>query len=184
MNYDYDRYFNKNKLIKWLMSHRLRVSNKMSVLGNDLVIRGRRHDNSYSDDMEVELATRSKTSDILAERKRYAEMLENLHKAHNDYCPLYFENGLLDMNLVQIMELICDSMARYEETKTSDGNRVISINPEDYYDYVLAVFPEDIPELLQSLVKNTIDYIVDKNSVIKKMIEKREAIYSGETKKE
>ena len=179
----YDTDFDRNRLIKWLMRHRTRVGNKMSALGNDLAIRGRRHDNTYTDDMESELFIKAKTASTYEERLRATEGLYNLHARNNDYYPEFHKGGLSDMNMAQIIELICERMALYEETILENGNTILSIEPDRYYEFVLLGFPEDMPDIIKDIVRNTIDYIVDKNSVIKKMIEKREAMYRGETER-
>lgn len=185
MNFNFEIGFDRIRLVKWLMNHRTRVANKMSVLGNDLAIRGRRHDNSYTGDTESELFIKAKTSKDINNRMRYGLMVQNLHEGSNDYLPGYHENGLSDMNLVQLIELICDNMAALEEriSNPNNGDTEVKLNPEDYYDAALERIPEDTPDIVKDMIRNTVDYIVDKNAVIKGMIEKREALRRGETTK-
>lgn len=178
--------FDRARLIKWMVRHRTRVSNKLSVLGNDLAIRGRRHDNSYTDDTESTLFIKAKTAKDISERERYSQLLNRLHEQNNDYLPNYHDRGLSGMNLVQLMEFICDGMATFEEDvikSKDDGNTMVDLEPKDYYDAVLERIPEDTPEVVKDMIQNTIDYIVDKNSAIKRMIEKREMLYRADMAK-
>lgn len=162
--------YTKMNVIKWLIGHRDKVSEKLSSLGNDLAIRGRRHDNSYTDDTECELFIQMENAETQEQKDHYKELLHSIHGKVNDYDPLYFEeDGTVGMHILQLLEYICDKMAYYEATHI----KVSAMPTQEYYDFVL----EDLGEISDDLIiiiKNTIDYIYNKNMVIKRTMKQEE----------
>lgn len=183
----------KNDVIHWLLDHRSRVGKRMSSLGNDLAIRGRRHDNSYSETVETNQFMafyNVSTSDPERFKKRdhHASLVREIHKQRNDYLYGFFDNGVNDMNMLQIMEYICDRITLWEEFKAgviSPINYDILMDDESKEDirhYILTGLPELSPDM-KSVVLNTVDYILDRNAVIKQILERGERTY-GEAKEE
>ncbi|MCM1219761.1 MAG: DUF5662 family protein [Lachnospiraceae bacterium] len=183
----------KNDVIHWLLDHRMRVGQRLSSLGNDLAIRGRRHDNTYSETVEMNqfaafYNVEPGDPDRDKKRQHHVDLVVAIHKQRNDYYHEFFDHGIMEMNMLQLMEYICDRITLWEEHKA--GN-ISPINYEIFMDeesrddlthYVLAGLPELSPDL-ESIVTNTVYYILHRNEVIKQIVERSERIY-GEAKEE
>lgn len=179
----------KNDVIHWMLDHRLKVGQRLSNLGNDLAIRGRRHDNTYSEAVEVnQFAAFYNVSptdpDRDKKRDHYANLVKTIHKKRNDYFHEFFDNGVEGMNMLQLMEYICDRITLWEEFKAG----VISpINYDvltaddtirnDVYKYVLSGLPA-LSADMESVVVNTVNYILNRNDVIKQILERSEQTYA------
>lgn len=183
----------KNDVIHWLLDHRMKVANRLSSLGNDLAIRGRRHDNTYSEPVEMNRFAEfynisMSDEDRDTKRNRCADMVKNLHKMRNDYFHEFFEDGIKEMNMLQLMEYICDRVTLWEEFKAgniSPINYDILLDKssrDDVKHYVLAGLPEMSPDMTVVVI-NTVDYILDKNAVLKRVVERGNRTY-GEGKEE
>lgn len=183
----------KNDVIHWLLDHRMKVGKRLSELGNDLAIRGRRHDNSYSETVETNqfmafYNVSANDPDRFKKRDHHADLVKEIHKQRNDYLCGFFDNGIADMNMLQLMEYLCDRITLWEEFKAgtiSPINYDILMDEESKNDikhYILAGLPDLSPEL-KSIVLNTVDYILNRNAVIKQLLERGERTY-GETKEE
>lgn len=164
--------YTRMHVIKWLIGHRDKVSEKLTLIGNDLVVRGRRHDNSYTDDTEMGVFIRMKNAVTQEQKKHFGDVLSSIHGNVNDYIPAYFgETGIKGMHILQLTEYICDKMATYEETHARMGE----LPSEEYYNYVLEGLG-DISDDLVSIVKNTMDYVYNKNLVINRTMKQEEKI--------
>ena len=174
--------FTKKHVIQWLTNHRDRVSMKMSALGNDLAIRGRRHDNSYADNTETDLFIKYLSETNPEKKQRAKALLDGVHQSRNDYCPQFFDKGIDEMNIIQLIEYICEKMASLEEARVSVDEVMPDISVEDYKKAVLSGIDVSSVELM-TLIENTIGYIANRNQYIKAMIERAEKNY-GEVEKE
>ena len=170
------KFRSENNILKQVMDHRIKVSMRMSLIGNDLAARGRRHDNSYSQSTEMDLIKKSFNDETEEKRKHSMELLEGVHASHNDYMVNHFDNGIKDMNILQLVEYITDKMASVDE-------EVEEPTIEVYEEYVLNGV-EDASDDLKSVVKNTIMYILNRNGVVKKMIDRRENEVYGKVEEE
>ena len=165
----------KAKVIKHMMFHRTKVALKMSTIANELVKRGRRHDNSYSSDTEISLAVKAQDMSLSKEDREYNKgLLVHIHGTFNDYSPLYFEQGLRNMNLIQLIEYIADKMAEYEEEYPhQEGDEYIpEIPAREYFDYVVKDLG-NIPTILVELIENTISWMIDNIKYTKAMLLKK-----------
>ncbi len=160
----------RGKVIKWLMDHRSRVSSKLAIVASDLIMRGRRHDNSYTSETEVDLFIKAREGD---QQEYHKELLSRVHENLNDYCFRYYSNGLLGMNLVQLFEYICDKMSRLEEERGIKLGEKSNITKEDYINAVTAEFGE-LSEGFAALISNTVEYIMDANKYTKAILERKD----------
>jgi hypothetical protein len=151
----------------------------MSMLGNDIVIRGRRHDNSYTSETEVDIISKIAKATTNEEKKHFTELLTNIHGNCNDYRVTYHKQGISDMNMVQMLELICDRMSRYESNHTVSGE----FPDEEYLSYVLNGFGE-VSDDLANVIKNTTKYVYNRNLVVKQSMKKEELAYHVTDKEE
>lgn len=152
--------YTRNDVIKDLLKHRALVSSKMSMIGNDLAIRGRRHDNSKSEDTEVTLAIKAYYENGEDDNHFY-NLSHATHVANNDHHPAHFENGISDMNLVQLTEYVCDIMSIAEEYYENEPS------VENYMYEVMRDNPLGIPSDIAILIENTIQYIITRKQQLK-----------------
>lgn len=158
--------YTKNHVRKWLVKHREIVSAKMSHIANDLAANGRRHDNSYTDDTEAELFIKVLNSKSETEKQRHMDVLDGLHNHRNMYHPVFFEGDIRKMNLLDLIQYVCDSMSRCEE--------YVGGTPKfDYYcdflDKTLKLSSNVTDDMLASL-HETIRYILDRDGVLKERL--------------
>ena len=77
-----------------------------------------------------------------------------IHYKNNRHHPEHFKKGIQEMNLIDILEMICDWKASSERHEDGDIYRSIEINQMRFsYSY----------ELVQ-LLKNTADFLMDKQT--------------------
>jgi len=132
MNYD--------KTIKDTLTHVKLVSDRIDIICKDLKRRARTHDKSkmFSPEVDVFADTVEDTENIKYGSDKYNEILEKLepalthHYSKNRHHAQHFPNGIAGMNLIDLVEMLCDwsaSCARYK-----DGNILtsISINTERF----------------------------------------------------
>jgi hypothetical protein len=68
------------------------------------------------------------------------------HYAANDHHPEHFEQGINDMNLVQLVEMVCDWLASSARSQ-ADITKGLEVNKERF----------GIDDQLYGIIKNTID---------------------------
>ena len=160
------KFNDKENVLKQVLSHRTKVSMRMSLIGNDLAANGRRHDNSYSSTTESGLINMMFESNDNDKKKRSLELLESIHDSQNDYRINHHDNGVKDMNILQLIQYVADKMASVEE-------EIEKPSIEDYEKYVMSDI-ENASDDLKSVIKNSIMYLLNKNGVLSKMIERKE----------
>lgn len=141
-----------NDIIKGLMQHRTAVETTLNAVAQDLMTRGRVHDNSVTDDTEMILNYKCITSPG-GDVHKYEEMVKGLHAQNNDHHIDYFPDGLYDMNLIQLMEYIADQMARLDAATDTTG--WTSAEYVNHFDC------SDITNPLKYIIKETVDYILN-----------------------
>lgn len=89
----------------------------MNTIIDDLTVRKYRHDVSKLSDDEypgfVALNKTLRETSFMDENYRASLTKEviGIHYKNNDHHPEHFPNGIMDMNLIQISEMICDWVA-------------------------------------------------------------------------
>lgn len=108
--------------------HIERVRNLLNDMIVELLRRGEKHDQSKLASPEVELFTEFTpklagctygSPEYEGYRKAMGEALAH-HYANNRHHPEHFKNGIEDMNLLDLVEMICDWKAASE--RHNDGN--------------------------------------------------------------
>lgn len=157
----------KKDILKEIMLHRQRVSLKLSTIANDIAANGRRHDNSYTGDTEYALIEKITKEKDPTNKAHYIELLNSVHEQNNDYYPEY-NYGIENMNMLQLLELIADKIVRIEERED---------RPSDVNDYKREIISSlgHISGDLQGVIENTIEYFIDRNKAILKIISKKVA---------
>jgi hypothetical protein len=99
-------------------AHRSEVNNILCCVSNQLRVRGREHDKSKLTDKELPyFAQAQELKELRYGGKKYFASLERLkpaldhHYKNNRHHPEYHENGIPDMNLVDVMEMLSDWLA-------------------------------------------------------------------------
>ena len=110
-----------------LIDHRRRVARYMRIVADDLLERAVVHDNSKLSPEEFALYEEAfsglqkyayGSEEFKAEFAKIAPALAH-HYQVNDHHPEHFENGVIGMNLVQLIEMTCDWMAASERSQTN-----------------------------------------------------------------
>lgn len=116
--------------------HIHRVQQIMNEVVKELLDRALRHDQSKLSTPEVELFTEHtpKLAKCDYNSTEYKESLKLLqpaldhHYANNDHHPEHHKNGIDDMNLFQVFEMLVDWKASSERQNNGNLNKSITIN--------------------------------------------------------
>lgn len=135
--------------------HVRRVQFFLNKFINDLIHRGENHDNSKFE--EPELSTFAEHTDKLGQvqygSEEYKKMLESVkpaiqhHFSRNSHHPEYYKNGIDDMNLIDIVEMLADWRAATERNLSGNIRKSIEINAEKY----------NISPQLRKILENTVE---------------------------
>lgn len=120
--------------------HIKKVRELLYEFAGDLMVRGTIHDKSKLEEPEKSELDRvtNKLKDYKYGTPEYQANLVDIrttldhHYAHNDHHPEHHSNGIDGMNLLQIVEMLCDWQAASQ--RTQDGNilKSIEINKERF----------------------------------------------------
>ena len=140
--------------------HMFLVQQLILFLTNEMNVRAMRHDVSKLCSPEIEcFATHyDSLSRVEYGDSDYARHLEDLktaiihHYANNRHHPEHFENGIEGMNLIDLVEMICDWVASSNRMK--DGG-----NP--YKSLKIGAKRFNIEPQLEKILKNTIDVMCE-----------------------
>lgn len=143
-----------SEYVKDLVDHKRRVARYMQSVANELFWRASVHDNSKFSPEEFELYEQAfpalqkyayGTEEFKTELRRIQPAIEH-HYMHNDHHPEYFSDpGINSMNLIQIIEMVCDWLAASERSQ-ADIRKGLEINRERF----------GITEQLAEVIKNTV----------------------------
>lgn len=122
------------------LKHIETVGHHITAVVDDLIHRASRHDHSKLRDPEKGIFDKytpllKQTTFGSPEYERYRQemgvALEH-HYRENDHHPEHFEDGIHGMNLVQLMEMLCDWKAASERHDDGDLRKSIEINAERF----------------------------------------------------
>jgi hypothetical protein len=116
--------------------HIERVRNLLNVCVADLLRRGEMHDQTKLSEPEVALFTEytPKLAGCTYGSDEYKRNLEAIqpalqhHYAHNSHHPEHYKNGVDDMNLLDVVEMLCDWKAASERHNDGNIRKSIEIN--------------------------------------------------------
>ena len=122
------------------MKHIENVRKYIKVCTDELTERGIEHDRLKLESPEVEIFTEytPKLADATYGSEEYNGFLKGMdvaiqhHYAHYRHHPEHFEKGINDMNLVDIVEMICDWKASTLRHKDGDLLRSIEVNAKRF----------------------------------------------------
>jgi hypothetical protein len=133
------------------------VQSRLRQVANDLLDRAHEHDQSklYSPEVEVFDEYTPKLKDSTYGSDEYKSFLKGMgvglkhHYAVNDHHPEHFEDGIHEMNLVQLIELLADWKAATMRHADGDLDRSISQNADRFgYD-----------DTVEALLRRTAQYL-------------------------
>lgn len=118
----------------WCHIHK--VQKYMFMCTNDLIERAHKHDQSKLETPEVELFAEytHQLSEMTYGSQEYNETLEKLkpalqhHYSNNRHHPEFHKNGIDDMTLVDLLEMLCDWKAASERHNNGNIRKSIEIN--------------------------------------------------------
>jgi len=141
------------------------VRNYLNLMIRELLFRGEHHDQSKLEAPEARLFDEhtAKLRTLTYGTPEYEESLRALepallhHYANNRHHPQHFRNGIEDMTIIDLVEMLCDWKA--SSLRQQDGNILLSLeeNKERFH----------ICEQLYSVMKNTIEWM-DHNEIYHK----------------
>jgi len=137
------------------------VAKYLGIIEHQLLVRECEHDFSKkhppeSDIFDIYTPKLKGTTYGSDKYKRYlTEMKPALdhHYANNRHHPEHHENGINDMNLIDLVEMFCDWMAATKRHADGDIIKSIEINGERF----------GISEQLKSILRNTVEVLEDTN---------------------
>ena len=132
------------------LKHIERVRYYLRIITDKLTSRGISHDKTKLESPEVELFTEftPRLAELKYGSEEYKESLAGLkpaldhHYAHSRHHPEHFSKGINDMNLVDIMEMLCDWKAAGERQRDGNLLKSIELNAQrfDYDDQLKQIF--------------------------------------------
>lgn len=134
-----------------------RIRNLLDLCCSDLLKRGEFHDKSKLNSPEIELFTEftPKLSNSTYGSEEYNSFLKEMrvaldhHYANNRHHPEHFKNGIDDMNLLDIVEMLCDWKAASERHNNGNIRKSIEINANRF----------NISPQLTKILENTADLL-------------------------
>ncbi len=137
------------------LKHIHRVRSLLYSMIEELDRRAREHDQSKLESPEKEIF--GEFTPELAKTEygspEYKELLEKVkpaidhHYANNSHHPEYYKGGINDMNLADIVEMLCDWKAATERMKNGNIRKSLDINAQRY----------KIDPQLKQILENTIE---------------------------
>ena len=140
-----------------LIDHKRRVTGYMQLIANELYRRARGHDISKFGPPEFEAFEQAfpalqkyayGSEEYWAEIRKIKPAVQH-HYAANDHHPEFFANGIDDMNLIQVVEMVCDWIASSERFQ-GDIGASLKINRERF----------GISDQLHSVIGNTVECLI------------------------
>jgi hypothetical protein len=141
--------------------HIERVRNLLNACAIELLKRGELHDQSKLESPEVEAFTEftPKLAACTYGSEEYKSFLSAMkpaldhHYANNRHHPEHFKRGVNDMNLLDIVEMLCDWKAASERHNDGNIRRSIEVNALRF----------QMSEQLVCILENTSDLLFGKN---------------------
>ncbi len=142
------------------LDHIEKVENMIRIITQELFLRSKDHDASKLCSPEKEcfdiITPLLKTTTYGSQK--YKDTLKKMrpaidhHQKNNRHHPEFFPNGIEGMNLVDLVEMICDWKSASERHSDGDIYKSLKMNQERF----------NISDQLLSILKNTIDFLKEK----------------------
>jgi hypothetical protein len=144
------------------LKHIERVRNLLNKCAVNLIQRGERHDQTKLESPEVELFTEytPRLASCTYGSEEYNGFLEKIkpaldhHYANNSHHPEHYKNGIDDMDLLDIVEMLCDWKASSERQNNGNIRKSIETNAKRF----------NMSPQLVKIFENTASLLFGKNS--------------------
>lgn len=149
-----------DKCLAETYKHVKRVGHYLSIFTKELLDRAEHHDDSKFEEPELSgfAENTAKLAQVEYGSDEYKQMLVDLkptidhHYAKNRHHSEHWPNGINDMNLIDILEMLADWRAATERNKAGNIRKSIELNAEKY----------NINPQLRKILENTVrDYFKD-----------------------
>ena len=150
----------KEQAVKFeTMRHIERVRNLLNGFVVELLKRGELHDQSKLEPPESPIFAEytGKLAEMTYGSDEYKDSLEAMkpaiehHQKNNRHHPEFHENGINDMNLIDVLEMFCDWKAASERHNDGDLRRSIEINKHRFKDVNLSQIFENTVDLIEAM---------------------------------
>ena len=139
--------------VEHILKHRESVRNKLKFLASEIVRRAEKHDESklmqpelnWLIQMDKEPRYQYGTPEYFDKMKKWQKFFKH-HYAENRHHPDHFQNGVYDMNIVDICEYISDIISYYDEMHVDDALKTLEAQKERF----------GFNEQLYQILKNTL----------------------------
>ena len=146
---------NKFETMVQTYEHKQNVSKFISIILHDLIIRSIYHDDSKLENPEVDIFTEytPKLANSTYGSDEYYQFLKEMkpaldsHYADNSHHPEHYDNGIKDMDLVDLIEMICDWKSATLRHNDGDIYKSIELNQKRF----------GYSDELKQIFKNTVD---------------------------
>lgn len=115
------------------------VQHKMNLLCKELLSRAENHDKSKLESPEVEIfGNAPDLSSMEYNSPAYKESLDKIkpaldhHYANNRHHPQFFKNGVNDMNILDVVEMLCDWASSCKRNKNGNLRKSIEVNGDRF----------------------------------------------------
>lgn len=142
--------------IEGVLAHKKLVATYLQTIANELNRRALVHDDSKFTPEELDDFERMTpilktltygTDEYKAALKELGLALQH-HYTTNDHHPEFFSGGVSDMNLIQLIEMVCDWMAAVQRMKDGgDIDKSLEVNQQRF----------GIDDQLTGILRNTVD---------------------------
>jgi hypothetical protein len=142
-----------------LLDHKRRVAGYMQLTANELFRRACEHDSSKFGPSEFEAYEQAfpafqkyayGSREYEAEVRKIKPAVQH-HYAANDHHPEFFANGIADMNLIQLLEMVCDWIAASERSH-GGTDKSLKINKQRF----------GISDQLHRVIENTVEDLINR----------------------
>ena len=140
-----------------IIKHKRLVASYLGIVISDLLRRAVEHDDSKFSPEEFDAFEQAtpRLKDLVYGSDEYKQSLKEIesviqhHYQVNSHHPEHFKNGINGMNLIDLIEMVCDWIAASQKVKDGDIYKSLDINRDRF----------GISEQLFLIIKNTIDLL-------------------------
>ena len=136
--------------------HKQVVNQLIGDMIKELIFRGVNHDNSKIGEFEVDIFTEytPKLANSTFGSDEYKQFLKEMkpaldhHYSENKHHPEHFENGVLGMDLIDLLEMICDWKAATLRHNNGDIMKSVEINQKRFG------YSDELKQIFINTIKN------------------------------
>jgi hypothetical protein len=139
------------------MLHIMQVQKLLHQTSIELIRRAEAHDATkmHSPELEIFVEYTSKLADCTFGSAEYQRFLQDMkpalehHYAHNRHHPEHFPNGINDMTLIDVIEMLCDWVAASHRHRDGDAQKSLERSKARF----------EISDQLYRILENTLEIL-------------------------